>query len=73
MIEFTKHYIKTVRIEDKKDGRRIHFKESARQRERDCFTLSLIEAFWESAPQLALQLYIFFKTCDFDIVRSKYR
>lgn len=73
IIEYTHSYCKTVEIENKEDAHRQYFKRNARNRAMDCFILNLFEAFFESAPQIALQLFISFNSCDLDnISRGRY-
>lgn len=49
------HYMRTITTTGKD---RAWHKATARDREKDLAILNLMEAFFESAPQLALQLYI---------------
>lgn len=56
--EFLYQYMKSVVGAEES---RYHFKNEARNRELDSAYLNLMEAFFESAPQLMIQLYITFK------------
>ncbi|XP_052788992.1 XK-related protein 6-like [Mya arenaria] len=54
--QYTYYFIKSVLT--RSHARHTFYKKRARHLQRDCFMMSFTEAFLESAPQLALQLYI---------------
>ncbi|WAQ96356.1 hypothetical protein MAR_029046 [Mya arenaria] len=55
-LQYTYYFVKSVL--SKSPAHHTFYKKRARHLQRDCFMMSFTEAFLESAPQLALQLYI---------------
>lgn len=59
-------------IEPKQGNTRNWHKARARDEKRDCFMLDFINAFAESAPQLFVQLYLYYKyDLELNLLRGK--